>query len=201
MRVQRSQLARPQESDFSLSPCLPPPLLSAIHLGSNARKRPGEPLQASTERSSKGASVRVCVRRVCEKHIMNFPTTNRTTSVPWPRIVNLMFPCLLQISAVLLRSKAFHARFSISPSSSRTLTTSLAKPTGHRCSKPLYLTHSRVMAPLTPVPRICRPRCVCYLASRDPLLPHRRRLHPEFVQIFGNCCNLSMRESVSLQST
>ena len=85
----------------------------------------------------------------------------------WPRIVNfkrvLFFIALTSLRYLsslrrllfcLLSRPAFSPFFFFSVSLFHAC---LAKPTGHRCSKPLYLTHSRVMAPLTLVPRICRP--------------------------------------------
>lgn len=80
VRVQRTQLAGPQESDFSpfLRP-LPPPLLASFQayacLGSNARKRPAKRHDPSS-RPLRGRVPLVAY----EKRIMNFPMANRATA-------------------------------------------------------------------------------------------------------------------------
>lgn len=137
-----SETARERLLSFPVSSASPTPV---VHLGSNARKRRGETLETRPNARKKPLVSRP--PRLWKTYY-EFPgdqSDDRHAVTPdcQPYATSLLLPP----SSLSL---PVHERFSTSSSSSRLLTTWLAKPTGHRCSKPLYLTHSRVMAPLTP---------------------------------------------------
>lgn len=140
-----SETARERLLSFSVSSASPTPV---VHLGSNARKRRGETLKTRPNARKKP----LVSRPRLWKTYYEFPddqSDDRHAVTPdcQPYATSLLLP---PSPASLSPFVRVHERFSTSSSSSRLLTTWLAKPTGHRCSKPLYLTHSRVMAPLTP---------------------------------------------------